>query len=136
MSSSKQILSSLSLLAPESIQHPVKRKGTIHKLLPVNNSDYAKDPSESSSDSSLLSLVDLINQVQEIAETTIDEVDGNSITIKEPAPLLDHIFESLLSSLPSTPHLPQSHFTGFCSTPPHISFSSNPLMTTTTSASC
>ena len=65
----------------------------------------------------------------------MDEVDGNSITIEEPAPLLDHISESSLSSLPSTPPLPQSQFTGFYSSPPHISSSSNPLMTTTTSAS-
>ena len=133
-SSSKQFSSSPPLLALESIQPRVKWKGTTHNSVPVNNSDYAKNPSESSSDSSLLSLADLINQVQEIAKTSVDEVDGNSIIIDKPAPLPDHISESSLSSLPSTPSLPQSQFTSFYSSP-QISFSSNSLMTTTTSAS-
>ena len=106
----------------------------MHNSVPVNNSDYAKDPSESSSDSSILSLADLNNQVQEIATTSVDEIDGNSIIIDEPAPLPNHISESSLSSLPSTPPLPQSQFTSFYSSP-QISSSFNPLMTTTTSAS-
>ena len=137
ISSSSTLFSSSPPLLSLKTQQPAplgKRKGTTHKSF-VNDCDYPKETSESSSDSSLLSLADLINQVQEIAKASVDdtEVDRHTPTIDIAVPLPHYISESSLSSLPSTPSLPQPQCPSFCSSPPHTFLLSDPLMTTSTS---